>query len=107
WPVVASKARKRRSFVAPTNTRPPAVTVGPALPEFPTSCLPSGSSSITPSGTDHLIAPLFASTATSSPHGGLKHGACGPCGRPLSSYSPDNGALNEKNGPLPSTLAWS
>src|SRR5688572_25317949 len=70
-PVAASNARKRRSLVAPTKTSPPAVTVGPALPELPTSRLPSGSSSITPSGTDQRNAPVFASTATSSPHGGL------------------------------------
>src|SRR4030095_1234867 len=67
-------ARKRRSVVAPTNTSPPAVTVGPALPLLPVSCLPSGSASVSPSGVSHAISPVLALTATSRPHGGRWHG---------------------------------
>src|SRR5690606_12647745 len=56
-PLSASKARKRWSLVAPMNTRPPAVTIGPPKPGEPTFCLPSGNVSLIPSGTDHAISP--------------------------------------------------
>src|SRR5512138_2807369 len=85
-PVLASNARKRRSLVAPTNTRPPAVTVGPALPLLPTSCFPAGRASFSPSTDSHAISPVFALTATSFDHGGRTHDNCGPgFGRPFSS----------------------
>src|SRR5215216_5897941 len=107
FPVFASKARKRRSLVAPMNTRPPAVTVGPALPLFPTRRLPSGSASLVPSTDCHAIVPLLASTAISFDHGGRWHGNIGPGRARPSSLYPFNGALNEKNGPTPLTLARS
>ena len=94
-PVFASKARNRRSLVAPTNTRPPAVTVGPALPLPPVSCLPSGSASVRPSGLSHAISPVLALTATSRAHGGRWHGRFATV-RPLASLS---GAVNVKYGP--------
>src|SRR5690606_18638036 len=106
-PVRASKALKRRSLVAPTNTRSPPVTVGPALPELPTSCLPSGSSSVSPSTDSQRISPLFVSTAMSRAHGGRWQGRVGPIGRPFSSNSPLIGALKLKNGPTPRMLARS
>jgi hypothetical protein len=74
-PVFASKARKRPSDVAPTNTRPPAVTVGPALPPLPASCLPAGRFSFKPSTDCHTISPVLALTAYSFDHGGLTHDA--------------------------------
>ena len=83
------------------------MTVGPALPELPTSCLPSGSCSFKPSVDSHAISPVFAFTATSLPHGGRWHGRLGPTGRLFSSYLPDSGALNVKNGPTPPMLARS
>src|SRR4030095_3396472 len=73
-PVFESNARKRRSLVAPTKTRPPAVVVGPALPLPPVSCLPSGSASLRPSVLSHAISPVFALTATRRAHGGRWHG---------------------------------
>jgi len=85
-PVFESNARKRRSSVAPTNTSPPAVTVGPALPLPPTFCFPSGRFSLIPSVVCHAIAPVFALTATSLPHGGRWHGALGPTPWPRSLY---------------------
>src|ERR1044072_6470176 len=106
-PVLASNARNRRSFVAPTNTRPPAVTVGPALPLLPTRRLPSGRASFTPSTDSQAIVPVLRFTATSFDHGGRCQGSCGPGrGRPLASY-PWSGALNVKNGPTPFTRARS
>src|SRR5262245_40701712 len=106
-PVLASKALNRRSLVAPTKTSPPAVTVGPALPLPPTSCLPAGSASLVPSTDSHATIPVFALIAISFDHGGRAHGSCGPgFGLPLSSY-PFIGAENVKNGPTPFTLARS
>ena len=91
-PVFESKARNRRSVVAPTKTRPPAVTVGPALPLFPVSCLPSGSASVRPSGVSQAISPVLALTATRRPHGGRWHGRFAIV-RPVSSLS---GALKRE-----------
>src|SRR5258708_3956399 len=73
-PVFDSIARKRLSLVAPMNTRPPAVTVGPALPTPPTFCFPGGSDSFTPIGTSHPISPVLAFTANRRPHGGFWQG---------------------------------
>ena len=73
-PVFESNARKRRSSVAPTKTRPPAVTVGPALPLPPVFCFPAGRKSFTPSVVSHAISPVFALTAISRDHGGRWHG---------------------------------
>src|SRR3954471_22110967 len=58
-------------MVAPMNTRLPAVVI--AAPEFgvPVGLTPFAvSSSNSPSGTRHAMSPVFAFTATSSPHGG-------------------------------------
>src|SRR5688572_2964333 len=106
-PVFASNARNRRSLVVPTNTTPPAVTDGPALPALPTSCLPSGNASFKPSTLSQAISPVTALTATSLPHGGRWHGALGPTARPLASNCPLIGALKVKNGPTPLMLARS
>src|SRR5262245_30271745 len=73
-PVRESNARKRPSLVAPTNTSPAAVTIGPPTLSRPVPRLLSGSSSVIPSGTRQTISPFAASTATSSPHGGFWHG---------------------------------
>jgi hypothetical protein len=70
FPVFESKARKRASSVAATNTRPLAVAMVPPLPGRPVFCLPSGKLSVIPSGTFQAILPVLTSTATSSPHGG-------------------------------------
>src|SRR5262245_24715746 len=113
FPVFASNARKRPSLVAPTNTSPPPVTVGPALPLLPTSCLPGGSASLRPSGVSQTICPVFALTAISFDHGGRWHGSDGPIGVGAppgvrgSLYFPLSGAENVKNGPTPFTLARS
>src|SRR6266516_901997 len=69
-PVFELNARKRRSSVAATNTSPPAVTVGPALPLPPTFCFPGGRLSLIPSVVCHAISPVLALTATSRDHGG-------------------------------------
>lgn len=45
-----SNARNRRSLVAPMNTSPEAVGIGPALPLPPTFCRPAGRSSFRPRG---------------------------------------------------------
>ena len=66
-----SNARNRRSAVAPMNTSPPAVAIAPPTLGEPTRRRPSGSSSLTPSGTSHAISPLAAWTAYSRAHGGL------------------------------------
>src|SRR5580704_6779266 len=73
-PVFASNARKRLSSVAPTNTSPPAVAIGPPMPGRPVFCLSAGRLSVMPSGTFHAISPVFTLTATSSPQGGCEHG---------------------------------
>src|SRR5678815_5340434 len=73
-PVRESNARKRLSFVAAINTRPPAVAIGPPILRRPVFFFPSGSSSVTPSGTFHAMSPVLALTATRCPHGGFWHG---------------------------------
>src|SRR5215831_14291457 len=78
-PVLESKARNRLSFVAPMNTRPPAVAIGPPMLRRPVFFLPSGNSSVIPNGTFHAMSPVFAFTAMRLPHGGFWHGhACAP-----------------------------
>src|SRR5580692_9160137 len=52
-PVLESKARKWWSLVAPMNTSPPAVAMGPPVLRLPVFCFPAGSSSVMPSGTFH------------------------------------------------------
>src|SRR5215212_5565065 len=53
------------------NTRPPAVVIGPPDAGVPVGFTPFAvSSSNSPSGTRQAISPVFALTATSSPHGG-------------------------------------
>src|SRR2546430_4123640 len=73
-PVFESKARKRLSLVAPMNTRPPAVAMGPPMLKRPVFCLAGGNSSVTPSSTFQAISPVFAFTAIMWPHGGFWHG---------------------------------
>src|SRR3954471_10764395 len=72
-PVFASKARKRLSSVAPTNTSPPAVAIEPPLPGRPVFCLSGGSVSVTPSGTRQANSPVLTSIAVRFPHGGCWH----------------------------------
>src|SRR2546426_5326158 len=73
-PVFESKARKRLSLVAPMNTKPPAVAMGPPMLKRPVFCLAGGNSSVTPSSTFQAISPVFAFTAIMWPHGGFWHG---------------------------------
>src|SRR2546425_2539991 len=74
FPVFESNARKRLSFVAAMNTRPPAVAMGPPMLKRPVFFLPSGNSSVMPSGTFHAISPVLAFTATKFPQGGFWQG---------------------------------
>src|SRR5262249_4741415 len=99
-PVFESNARNRRSFVAPTKTSPPAVTIGPALPEPPTFCLPGGSASLIPSVVTQAMSPVFALTAHSFAQGGFWQGAL-PNMRPFSSRI---GAAKPLYGPGPLML---
>src|ERR1700744_1891525 len=69
FPVFLSNARKRPSFVAPTNVNPLAVTIAPPRPGRPVFCIPAGKLSVTPRVVRHEILPVFTSTATSCPHG--------------------------------------
>ena len=62
-PVFESNARKRRSFVAPINTNPPAVAIGPPRFIRPVFLLARGNSSVIPSGTCQAKSPVCASTA--------------------------------------------
>src|SRR6185369_2784660 len=74
-PVAESNARNFRSLVAPMNTRPPAVTIGPprfGAPVFGTPRLVSSSNS--PSTERHRNSPVFKSIALSCPHGGVWYG---------------------------------
>jgi hypothetical protein len=80
------RIRKRRSLVAPMNTSPPAVTMGPALPVEPVFRLPSGRASVIPSVVCQAISPVFAFTANKRPHGGFWHGQF-PRVRPLASLA--------------------
>src|SRR5689334_2350690 len=70
-PVSVSKARRYGSKAVPaTNTRLPAVTMGP-----PRVMSPGGKAGfMDPSGTCHLIVPRTMSTAVSVPQGGGMHG---------------------------------
>src|SRR4051812_12938636 len=86
-------ARNRESLVAPMNTSPPAVTIGPAEPPRPVLRLPSGKLSLTPKVICHANSPVFALTAVSLPQGGFWQGI------PL--------AVNPAYGPGPVTLARS
>jgi hypothetical protein len=58
------------SFVAPMKIRPPAVVIGPPRFKRPVFLLPSGNSSVTPSGTFQAMSPVRTLTATRFPHGG-------------------------------------
>src|SRR5579859_6582545 len=79
FPVFELNARKRRSLVAPMNTSPPAVAMGPPIFSRPVFLLPSGNSSVTPNVTCQANSPVLALTAISRPHGGFWHGhACSP-----------------------------
>src|SRR3569833_3152863 len=74
-PVFESNARNIESFVAATQTRPPAVAMVPpafGVPAFfrPSASMPGNE----PSGTFHAMSPVFTFTAVSSPHGGCWHG---------------------------------
>src|SRR5262245_56341367 len=82
-PFFASKARKRLSFVAPMNTRPPAVAIDPPMLMRPVFFFPSGRSSVTPNVTCHTTSPVFELIALSCPHGGFWHGQlCSPSSCP-------------------------
>src|SRR5262245_8174453 len=75
WPDRESNARNLRSVLAPTNTRPLAVIIGPPMFNAPVWPKPLAfNSSTNPSGTFHAMSPEFTSTATSSPNGGAEHG---------------------------------
>src|SRR5579872_2226007 len=72
-PVRASKARKRLSFVAPMKIRPPAVTTIEPVFGAPVFGKPfAANASTVPNGTRQTISPVFALTANSSAHGGLR-----------------------------------
>src|ERR1700731_1514117 len=75
-PVRASNAWKRQWILAPINTSPPAVTIGPPrCSGVPVLGTPSASnSSNDPRGTRHATSPVLTLTATISPHGGGWHG---------------------------------
>src|SRR5947199_7752201 len=57
-------------MVAPMKTRLPAVEIAPPELGDPVLMPLSSSSGNEPSGTCHWMSPVFALTATSSPHGG-------------------------------------
>src|SRR5262245_42931989 len=79
FPVFASNARNRLSFVAPLNTTPPAVAIDPPILILPVFFFPSGSSSVMPNTTCQTISPVFALIAVNCPHGGFWHGQlCSP-----------------------------
>src|SRR5436190_14194852 len=81
----SSKALKRLSVVAPMKMTPLAVTMLPPMLSAPVLSKPFAfSSSTKPRGILQAISPLFTSTATSSPNGGLEHGilVCGSQKRP-------------------------
>src|SRR5437588_10049449 len=70
-PVSTSNARKKVSIAAATNTRPPAVTMGP-----PKLGDPDGAPGLAePSGVFQRIFPALRSSATNAPHGGVTHGS--------------------------------
>ena len=71
FPVFASSARKRLSSLEAMNTRPPAVTIGPASTGRPVFCLPSGSCSVMPSGVCQAMSPVAVLIAVNRPHGGF------------------------------------
>src|SRR5579859_896197 len=74
-PVSLSNARNRESFVAPMNTRPPAVTIDPPKFGAPVGEIPFAiSSSTTPSTLRQRNSPLSRSMAVRKPHGGFWHG---------------------------------
>ncbi len=66
-------------LVAPMNTSPGAVAIGPPLPAVPTLFFPSGMLVLMPSGTFHAISPVFAFTATRLNQTAQKHGGCRDC----------------------------
>src|SRR6185503_15034306 len=78
FPVSTSNARKARSSVAPTNTRPDAVTIGPPRFGDPepggAAGAPSFSAGIVPRGTSQRIRPVSRLTATREPNGGRVQG---------------------------------
>src|SRR3989442_2142690 len=75
-PVFASSARKRASMVAPMNSSPPAVAIGPprgsGVPVFGTPR--ASSSSNDPKGVRQSTSPEFTLTAMSSAQGGVWQG---------------------------------
>jgi hypothetical protein len=73
-PVRESKALKRRSLLAPMNSSPAAVVIGPPMFNRPVRCFGPESCSVIPSGTRHAMSPVCAFTATRFPHGGFWHG---------------------------------
>src|SRR3984885_9970428 len=74
-PFFESKARNRASLVAPMNTKPPAVAMGPAnAPARPVLRFSGRRKSVTPRGTCHAMSPVFAFTANNRSQGGLIHG---------------------------------
>ena len=78
------------SAVAPMNTRPPAVVIGPALLLLPVFCLPSGRVSVMPRVDCQTISPVLPLTAVRRPHGGFWQGQL-PTTLPVASLP---GALN-------------
>src|SRR3982751_6321259 len=84
-------------MVAPMNTRLPAVVIAPPLLGVPVWIPFAASSSKSPSGTCQAMSPVFALTATSSPHGGAEqlHRFSGSQNRPPSGvvFESGGGAL--------------
>ena len=75
FPVLESKARKRKSLVAAINTRPPAVATLPPTLGVPAFGKPAAAiSSKLPSGTRQTTSPVLAFTALNSPQGGRWQG---------------------------------
>src|SRR5437016_2256076 len=75
-PVLASSARNRASMLAPMNSNPPAVAIGPprgsGVPVLGTPR--ASSSSKEPNGMRHATSAVFTLTAISSAQGGDWHG---------------------------------
>src|SRR3954471_24652073 len=75
-PVFASNARKPKSVVAPMNTRPLAVAIGPpSLTAVPVPVMPLAVRSLySPSGVRQAMSPVAMLTATISDQGGALQG---------------------------------
>ena len=71
-PFARSYARSCRSWAVATNTSPPAVTSGAPRGKCAPESAGKPGPGVVPSGTRHLISPVFKSYAVSSENGGPK-----------------------------------